>query len=364
MLVSDAETPFLLLDVDNFEGNLACLSTMATAAGIKVRPHAKTHKSSVIAQKQMKYGAIGVCVQKVAEAEALAWGGVTDILVTNQIIAPDKIARLAALSSVADVALCVDDIRQVDVIESVAATMSIRMNLFIEVDVGGGRCGVNTGEAAIELASRIAKSKHLKFGGIQAYNGKAQHIACYERREEQASRGAEKCSDMLDAMTRVGIECRTVSGGGTGTFEFDIESGVYTEIQPGSYCFMDADYTKNRDRTGATSSLFQQSLFVVSSVISTPRHGVVVLDAGHKSIAIDRGFPVALGRPDFEIVSVSDEHTRIAVREATSSANIGERIKLVPGHCDPTVDRFDWYVCARGERVVSLWPVSARGAVY
>lgn len=363
MSESEIETPALILDLDAFEFNLDTMARRVAGLGTRLRPHAKTHKSPVVANLQMRRGAIGQCVQKVAEAEVMAWGGVEDILVTNQIVDPRKLARLAALSGIARVALCVDSLQHVALLEAAARTAGVRMSVLVEIDVGSRRCGVPAGEEAVGLARRIASSRHLAFSGLQAYHGAAQHLRSAVERREAIGKAIAACERTVEGLSRARIPCGIVSGAGTGTFELEAASGVYTELQAGSYCFMDGDYAANLEEDGKPYRTFRHSLFVLSSIMSTARPGQAVLDAGHKAVAIDRGLPTVWQHPELRIVSVSDEHARLEYPAGHSTPEIGEKLRLVPGHCDPTVDRFDWYVCVRAGRVESVWPITARGGV-
>jgi 3-hydroxy-D-aspartate aldolase len=356
MHVDEVDTPALVVDLDALEANLDSMAEFCAAAGVALRAHAKTHKSPVIAGWQADRGAVGQCVQKVGEAEVLAWGGVRDILVSNEVVSPAKLARLAALRSVSHVAVCADNLFVVDQIERAAEANGSRLEVLVEVDVGGGRCGVAPGRPAVELAQRIASSRHLAFGGLQAYHGTAQHLRTPEERERASATGADSTRLTIEALEGVGLSCGIVGGAGTGTFAVDAASGVYTELQAGSYIFMDADYGLNHP-----APPFRQSLFVLSSVISVAPADGVVVDCGHKGVAVDSGLPLVHDRPGITYVGASDEHGSLLVEGPTERPKIDERVKLVPGHCDPTVDRYDWYVGVRGDRVEMLWPVAARG---
>lgn len=353
----EVDTPALLLDLDAFEANLDLMAARLAGTGAKLRAHAKTHKSAVIAQQQMRRGAVGQCVQKVAEAEALAWGGVPDILVSNQIVDPRKLRRLAALSGIAKVAVCADDAAGIDTIAAVAEAAGCRVEVLVEIDVGAGRCGVSPGPEAVALAERIAASPHLIFGGLQAYHGSAQHKRSIEERRAAIAGAAEGVRRTVEQLTQRGLPCPIIGGAGTGTYELELEQGLWTEIQAGSYAFMDADYAANGEPPA-----FRQSLFVLSQVMSAPREGVAVLDAGHKAVAVDSGLPLVWERPGVRYTGASDEHGALTV-EGGARPKLGERLRLVPGHCDPTVDRYDWYVGVRKGRVECLWPVSARGGM-
>ncbi len=363
MREDEIDTPALIIDLDALEHNLDHMAALLAPTGVKLRAHAKTHKSPVIAKLQMARGAVGQCVQKVAEAEILAWGGIPDILVSNEVVGAPKLARLCALSTIAKVAVCVDDAAQVEAIERAAASAGRRMTVLVEIDVGAARCGVPPGPAAVDLAKQIAKSKHLIFGGLQAYQGSAQHKRPVAERQTLTNAAVDGARRTVEQLRQQGLACPIVGGAGTGTFQMEAASGIYTEIQAGSYVFMDADYARNLDADGKPVSTFHHSLFVLASVMSAPRSGLAVLDAGHKAVSIDSGMPTVWERPDIRYVSASDEHGKLDVGSETTMPRLGEKLRLVPGHCDPTVDRYDWYVGVRGGRVECLWPVAARGGM-
>lgn len=360
----EIDTPALVLDLDAFEANLDVMAGLMNAAGMKLRAHAKTHKSPVIAHLQMARGAVGQCVQKVAEAEILAWGGVPDILISNEVVGPDKLARLAALARITRIAVCVDDEGEIDAISAAAVAAGVTISVLVEIDVGAGRCGVAPGGAAVVLAQRIAASPNLTFGGLQAYHGSAQHVRTLAQRIAAISAACDDSRRTVEQLRQVGLACPIVGGAGTGTFEIEAASGVYTEIQAGSYCFMDADYAANLGADGKPVSRFRHSLFVLATVMSAAQPGVAVVDAGHKAMAIDSGMPLVWQRPELKYVGASDEHGKLEVPSGSTPPRVGEKLRLVPGHCDPTVDRFDWYVGVRAGRVECLWPVAARGGFY
>lgn len=351
---SEVDTPALLIDLDAMEANMDRMAVFCRKAGVGLRAHAKTHKSPVIAGWQAARGALGQCVQKAAEAEVLAWSGIGDILVSNEVVAERKLRRLAALQSMAKVSVCADDARTIDLIEKVAEAAGQRITVLVEIDMTGTRCGVRPGADAASLARRIAASRHLIFGGLQAYHGGAQHLRSEDEREHAIAGAVRKTVETIEAIRSEGLTCEIVGGAGTGTFRHEAASGVYNELQAGSYIFMDADYARNKPRPE-----FEQSLFVLSTVMSAARDGAAVVDCGHKGIAIDSGLPLVHGRQDIDCVGASDEHGTLTLRGG--SLKVGEMLRLVPGHCDPTVDRYDWYVGMRGQRVDCVFPVAARG---
>ena len=358
MREDEVDTPALVLDLDAFEFNLDRMAALLAPTGAKLRAHAKTHKSPVVALQQMKRGAVGQCVQKVAEAEVLAWGGVPDILVTNQVVGDQKLARYAALSGLATIGICADHVQHVERLEAVAEHVGRRLTMLVEIDAGMSRGGCAPGPEAVALAERIAGSKHLVFGGLQSYHGTAQHLRTPEERAKAIGAAVDSTRRTIEQLRQRGLDCAIVGGAGTGTFEMESASGVYTEIQAGSYCFMDADYARNH---GGTSAGFRHALFVLATVMSQSRDGLAVLDAGHKAVAVDCGFPVPWERPGLAYTGASDEHGKLQWTEG-AGARLGEKLRLVPGHCDPTVDRYDWYVGVRRGIVECLWPVAARGA--
>lgn len=355
MREDEIDTPALVLDLDAFEHNLAHMQALLAPTGAKLRAHAKTHKSPVIAHRQTAFGAIGQCVQKVGEAEVLAWGGVANILVSNEVVGDAKLARFAALARIAEVAICADHAGNVERIARAAEAVGARLPVLVEIDVGMGRCGVQPGPEAVALAQVIAASPHLRFAGLQAYHGRAQHFRTTEERGQAITAAVDDVRRTVEQLRQQGLDCEVLGGAGTGTFEFEAASGLYNEIQAGSYVFMDADYARNQ---GGASAGFQHALFVLATVMSAARPGLAVVDAGLKALSTDSGMPLVWGYDGARFVGASDEHGKLE----GEVPHYGEKVRLVPGHCDPTVDRYDWYVGVRGGRVECVWPVAARGA--
>jgi 3-hydroxy-D-aspartate aldolase len=304
----------------------------------------------------MARGAVGQCVQKVAEAEILAWGGIGDILISNEVAGSRKLARFAALSRICTAAICVDSEAGVAALEAVAKDAGQRLTALIEIDVGMDRCGIPPGPAVTALAQRIAASPSLRFGGLQAYQGRAQHQRTPDERRVSIARAVAVIGQTVADLNDVGLSCPIVGGAGTGTFALEAASGVYTELQVGSYVFMDADYACNEE-----APPFAQSLFVLTTVMSAPRRDLAVVDAGLKALAFDSGPPVVWNRPGVTYAGASDEHGKLVITGGAEPVRISEKLRLQPGHCDPTVDRYDWYVGCREDRVECLWPVAARG---
>lgn len=365
MSLDEVDTPALIVDLDAFERNLKRLAERVAGHGVRLRPHAKTHKCPVIALKQIAAGAVGVCVQKVSEAEAMVYGGVRDVLVTNEVVGRQKLRRLMALAHTAHVGVCVDDPAQIADLDAAASEAAVAdFPVHVEINMGGNRCGVEPGQPALDLARRIGDSRHLRFAGLQAYHGSAQHLRGWDERQKAIAGAVEKAAMTRDLLSANGIACDNITGAGTGTFEFEAGSGVYTELQCGSYIFMDADYGRNLDRGGRMTDAFEHSLFVWATVMSRPNDERAIVDAGLKALAFDSGPPTVWDEPAATYERASDEHGRLAIGGATNRLRLGDKVRLVPGHCDPTVNLYDWYVGIRGDRVESVWPITARGAVY
>ena len=359
--VDAIETPALVVDLDALERNLDGLAQAVAAKGLRLRPHAKAHKTPAIAKLQVARGAVGVCCQKVDEAAAFVEDGIADVLVTNEIVAPSKLARLAQLAKRARIGVLVDDARAVAPLAQAARHAHVTLDAYVEVDVGAGRCGVAPGGPAVELALTIVGELGLRFGGLHCYHGAAQHLRTPAGRRDAIAAAAERTLASKRAIERSGLEVPVITGAGTGTWEHELASGVWNELQVGSYAFMDADYARNT--RGEGEKRFAHSLFVLAAVMSVPAPGRAVCDAGLKAFSFDSGLPVVFGRTDLSYRKASDEHGVLEITGGAAAPGLGERLHLVPGHCDPTVNLYDWIVAYRGAQVEHVWPVSARGAL-
>ncbi|WP_170352403.1 3-hydroxy-D-aspartate aldolase BhcC [Ruegeria lacuscaerulensis] len=362
----DIQTPSLILDLDALERNIKKMGDYAEAHGMRHRVHGKMHKSVDVAKLQEELGgAVGVCCQKVSEAEVFARGGIKDILVSNQVRDPAKIDRLARLPKLgARTIVCVDDVDNVAELSSAATRHGAELEVFVEIDCGAGRCGVTSTAAVVEIAQAVHAAANLKFTGIQAYQGAMQHMDSYEARKEKLDVAIAMVKDAVDGLKAEGIDCELVSGGGTGSYYFESESGVYNELQCGSYAFMDADYGRILDKDGnrIDQGEWENALFILTSVMSHSKPDIAVCDAGLKAQSVDSGLPFVYGRDDVEYLKCSDEHGVIGDPDGVLKVN--DKLRLVPGHCDPTCNVHDWYVGVRGGKVEALWPVSARGKAY
>ena len=363
---ADLQPPCLILDLDALERNVRKMGDYARAHGMRHRVHGKMHKSVDVAKLQENLGgAVGVCCQKVSEAEVFARGGIKDILVSNQVRDPAKIDRLARLPKLgARTIVCVDDIDNVAELSEAAVRHGTTIECFIEMDVGAGRCGVIGADKVVEIAEAIDAAQGLKFSGIQAYQGAMQHLDSYEARKEKLDAAIAMVSEAVDALKAAGLEPDLVSGGGTGSYYFESNSGVYNELQCGSYAFMDADYGRILDKNGnrIDRGEWENALFILTSVMSHAKADKAIVDAGLKAQSVDSGLPVVFGRDDVTYVKCSDEHGVIEDKQGV--LKVGDKLRLVPGHCDPTCNVHDWYVGVRNGKVEVVWPVSARGKAY
>lgn len=366
MSEDDIQTPCLVLDLDALERNIKKMGDYAAAKGMRHRVHGKMHKSVDVAKLQeMLGGACGVCCQKVSEAEVFARGGIRDVLVSNQVRHPAKIDRLARIPTYGARAICcVDDVTNVADLSEAAVRHGTQIECLVEIDCGAGRCGVTTTPAVVEIATAIDAAEGLKFAGIQAYQGAMQHLDSYEERKEKIGIAVAMVKDAVDTLRTKGLECDIVGGGGTGSYYFESTSGVYNELQCGSYAFMDADYGRILDKDGKRidQGEWENAMFILTSVMSHAKADKAIVDAGLKVQSVDSGLPVIYGRDDVEYVKCSDEHG--VVMDTAGVLKINDKLKLVPGHCDPTANVHDWYVGVRNGKVECVWPISARGHAY
>ncbi|MCB1385372.1 MAG: DSD1 family PLP-dependent enzyme [Nitratireductor sp.] len=363
---ADIQTPCLVLDLDALERNIKKMGDYAKAHGMRHRVHGKMHKSVDVAKLQERLGgAVGVCCQKVSEAEVFVRGGIKDVLVSNQVRDPRKIDRLAQLPKLGSrIIVCVDDVDNVAELSAAAQKHRTTLEVFVEIDCGAGRCGVTTSQDVVAIAKAIDAAPGLKFTGIQAYQGAMQHLDSYEARKEKLDIAIEMVDSAVKALTSVGLEPELVSGGGTGSYYFESNSGVYNELQCGSYAFMDADYGRILDKDGKRidQGEWENSFFILTQVMSHAKADKAICDAGLKAQSVDSGLPVIYGRDDVKYIKCSDEHG--VIEDTKGVLKVGEKVRLIPGHCDPTANVHDWYVGVRNGKVETVWPVSARGKAY
>ncbi len=357
--LSQVDTPALLLDLDAFERNLRKMADSLAGTGVRLRAHAKSHKTPQIALRQIALGAVGICCQKVSEAAVFVEAGVRDVLVTNEVVGATKAARLAALARKARIGVLADAESAAQVLAQAASEAGVVLDVYVEVDVGG-RCGVPPGEPAARLAQRIAGFSSLRFAGLHVYHGPAQHKRTASERLA-AIRFASDCARVTrDAVLAHGLVCETITGAGTGTFLLERDSGIYNEVQAGSYIFMDRDYADNQ--RAPDDPEFEHALFVRTTVMSRPGGARAIVDAGLKASSVDSGMPAVWQRPQWRYLKASDEHGVIDCSDSEPPA-LGDSLLLIPGHCDPTVNLYDEIICFRQDRVEAVWPVAARGAL-
>ena len=380
--VSAIDTPALVIDLDAMERNLTAMAAFARKHQVKLRPHAKTHKSAALAKLQMAAGAVGVCVQKTSEAEALVAAGIYNIFISNEVISPMKLVRVAMLTRAVlphggKIAICVDSIQGINSLAAsmntgrVASGITTEIDVFIEINVGHNRCGVEPGADAVALALEIRKHPALNFAGLQAYHGKAQHLRTPALRREAFTLALKAVLWTRQLIEAEGMKVGLITGAGTGTAALEAASHVYGELQAGSYLFMDADYAANQ--LDAKALRFEHALFVKTQVISTHTGPTpyVVCDAGHKSHAIDSGLPLVHAFNSHSTLAYfngGDEHGILKpTAGSTRLPRLGSLLWLIPGHCDPTVNLHDVMIGVRGgllegvvERIIK---VDARGAL-
>ncbi len=356
-------TPVLVLDRDALDRNIATMAALAKARGVTLRPHAKTHKSVVIGRRQIAAGAVGLCCAKLGEAEALAEGGLTGLHITSPVVTPQAITRLIALdASSTELSVAVDDPGNVAALGHAAAVAGRVLGVFIDVDPGIHRTGVASPDAAVALAQAITAQPALSYRGVQYYCGLQQHIEQYEARRAAIEERTAYLQTVIAALTEAGFAPEIVTGGGTGTHAIDMDLGVFTELQVGSYVFMDRQYN-DCDLTGDGAARFETSLFVDASVVSASTPGLATIDAGFKSLSTDGGAPgIVDGAPaTAHFMFMGDEHAALIGPTPDACLPIGRRVTLVVPHCDPTVNLYDFYHVVHEGNLVEMWPVSARG---
>lgn len=357
------DTPILLLDLDVFDRNLKRLAEFVAGCGPGLRPHTKTHKSVTIAKQQLASGAVGVCCTTLGEAQVMVEAGIGKVLITSPVVAPRKIKRLTTINQTADdLLVVVDHPRNAAELDAAARQAGKPIGILVAVDLGIHRMGVPTAEAAVSLAEQVHASDALTYRGVHAYAGQLQHIIDYEERRQAALKTNSELRVICDALSGAGFSPDIVTGSGTGTFEFDASAGVFNELQCGSYLFMDSDY--NAVQTPEGNDLrFETSLFVLATVVSSHHAGMATIDAGYKCFFPRGPKPaVAAGAPaGTEYEFRGDEHGHLIFPDSNHRAELGDKVLLITSHCDPTVNLFDHYHCVRGDTLVDIWPIDARG---
>ena len=361
----DLDTPCIILDLDIVEENLGRMQAGTTAAGKNLRPHAKSHKCSTLARKQLEQGAIGICAAKVSEAEVLVNDGIHGVLVTGPVASEKKAVRLVRLLGVSpSLMTVVDHAESIELLDRLLADADLDMDVLVDIDVGLQRTGVPPA-GALELAELVLASKHLRLKGIQAYAGQVQHIQRYDERKTASIACMRQAAEVFRQLQAKAASCTIFSGAGTGTCEIDLEIAEITELQVGSYVLMDAEYLAVESaRHSELAGDFAAALTLLTTVISASHDTHVTVDAGLKSLYRDGGHPQVV-TPDYRALRYDwfgDEYGRLSAQDGTAALpRLGTVVELVVSHCDPTVNQFDCYHVTRGNEVVDQWPIDMRG---
>jgi D-serine deaminase-like pyridoxal phosphate-dependent protein len=360
---ANVPTPALLLDLDLFESNVKTMADHCQRAGVSFRPHAKTHKCPDIAKRQIAAGAIGICCATIQEAEAMVAAGIPGVLLTSPIVEPVKIARMMSLIQHGQrVLLAVGHIREVELLAAAAETANVNVDLLVDVDIGDRRTGVLPGQPAVELAQFIEKHKRLRVRGVQSYAGHTSHVVGFEAREKASREAMAKSVETRELLNKAGFDARILSGGSTGTYNIDSEIRGVTELQVGSYVFMDIDYRVIGGKTsGQNYTDFQHSLTVLTTVVNATHADRVSVDAGTKAIDTTTSFkPEAKGWSNLIYNRGGDEFGIITAESGAKLPQIGDRLEFIVPHCDPTTYLYDRIYAMRGEKVEAIWPIAAR----
>src|SRR6201996_7968044 len=358
------QTPALVIDLDAMERNIAAMAAHAQKNNIALRPHAKTHKCSEIAKKQMDAGALGICCAKLGEAEALAEAGIDSILLTSPVVTDRGIARVMALNAkIGELRITCDNASVATRLEKAAQESGKKLRVVVDIDPGLGRTGILPGDDAVALVEQVANSAHLIFDGLQCYAGQVQHMESPNERRDASLSAMKDLGGLRDRLAAKGISPGLISGGGTGTFDIDPDAKTLTELQVGSYVFMDRQYNDVWEKPGQRVP-FEPSLFVQTTVISANREGLATTDAGFKAFATDAGSPAIFsGAPEgANYFFFGDEQGGVFYPSANGKLDVGAVINCIVPHCDPTVNLYDRYHCVRGDTLESIWTIEARGA--
>jgi D-serine deaminase-like pyridoxal phosphate-dependent protein len=351
---SQIDTPALLIDLEALDRNIARMAAFFQNLPCKLRPHVKTHKCPEIATRQLQAGAIGITCAKVGEAEVFVEAGIQDILIANQIVGPEKTRRLAALANKAKITVAVDHPRNVEELSSAAREASCQIGVLLEVDVGMGRCGVPPGEPALSLAKEVIGKEGLILRGLMSYEG---HLVLRPDPEERRQAVLESMSLLLETvrlLEKNGLPVEVVSGGGTGTYDSTGTLPRMTEVQAGSYVFMDATYLRIRPE-------FEPALTLLTTVVSRPARDRAITDCGRKAITEDLGLPQPYQLPGVKVGRLAEEHCTLNLLEGAPDLQPGDKIQLLPSHCCTTVNLHDRYFALRSGVLEAVWPIPARG---
>ena len=353
----DIDTPALCLDIEAAEANIARMAAFARQAGVHLRPHAKTHKSPMLAHMQLVAGAIGITCAKLGEAEVLVAGGIRDILIANQVIGAAKIARLVNLAAHSEVIVAVDDAENVAELDAAAQAKGVRLRVVIEIDIGMQRCGVAPGPSVLDLAQQIARSPGLRFEGVMGYEGHVIFTPDPEERKVKTEASLQLMMESVERLRKAGFPVNIVSGGGTGTYFITGRYPGITELQVGSYITMDSQY---REVVGID---FAYALTILATVIRVHGDKRAIVDAGMKTMTRDFGMPLVLDPPGWKVTALAEEHGFLERLDGPPLKR-GDKVKIVPNHGCTTINLHDHYYVIRRGVLEAIWPIAARGKVY
>jgi 3-hydroxy-D-aspartate aldolase len=362
MKIDELDTPVLLVDGDAFDRNMKRMQKIAGDAGIAYRPHAKAHKSPEIAEVQIEHGAVGICCAKLGEAEVMVAAGIKDILITTPVVGLSKLMRLMQIAGQAQVAVVVDNEANIAEMAMCAHSSGVRCGVIIEIDVGQHRCGVQPGAPALALAQAIRGQEWLEFRGLQGYQGLIQMTASFDERKAAADAALKLLTDSAALIRDAGMQVPVLTGGGSGTSIIDAASGGLTELQPGGYLFMDSRY-QAVDWDDGSKIPFEQSLSLLTSVISRPAPDRAILDMGLKAVSSDGGPPVPVDLPGASFRFGGEEHGELVWENGTCPLSLGQKVKFWPSHCDTTVNLYERFIVTSGDDVTGVWDIAARGRV-
>ncbi len=360
--LEELNTPALLIDLDRMEENLHKMADYARRKGVGIRPHTKTHKCPIIAKRQIELGAVGICVAKVSEAEVMLEAGIAQILITSPVVTSEKISRVVALAKRSpDVLIVVDNAKTVSDFNAAAAAAGIVLPVLVDLDTGTMRTGIAVGRPALQLAQQISKCRSLRFDGLQAYAGHVMHIKGYRQRQQRSLEAFAKAVETRVLIEKAGIAVKVLTGGGTGTYDIDSQIEQVTDLQIGSYLFMDVQYRQIGDADSEPFDFFQPSLFVLVTAISQPVPDRITVDGGYKAFASDSVLPEFRDVTGLEYHWGGDEHGIVELTAPSRPVKLGDKMSMIVSHCDPTVNLYDFYQPYRNGRVEELWPIAARG---
>ena len=359
--LQDIDTPCLMVNLDALDRNIERMSKLVSGAKARLRPHAKSHKTPYIAHRQLALGASGICCAKLGEAEAMVAGGINDILVTSPVVGAAKISRLAALARQAKVCVVIDSPTMLETMNEATQAFGSELGIVIEIDVGQGRCGARTPEQALALAQEVSRHRNLNLFGLQGYQGILQQVRNYEERVKFVRNALEILQQSAEALKKGGIEVLVMTGGGSGSSQIDVDLGGLTELQAGSYIFMDTNYAAVQWNGKGDKIPFEPALHVLSSVVSKPTNDLAVIDAGWKSLSSDAGLPAVVEPIAEEFSFGGDEHGKIRLNSTGRSIRPGDKVTMRPSHCDTTVNLYDEIVGIRNGLVECVLQLTARG---